>query len=71
MIPQNIAMLRTNDEVDLRTEFKREKLVTHELVHLDRFNNAIFRGALLVGASELKRLGMERNAPPVVCFFDE
>ena len=45
-------MLRTDDEVDLRAEFERKKLMAHELVHLDRFNNAKFRGALSVGASE-------------------
>lgn len=68
---RNIAMLRTDDEVDLRTEFERKKLMAHELMHLDRFNNAKFRGALSVGASESDGSGMGRNVPPVVCFFDE
>jgi hypothetical protein len=40
------AMLRTDDEVDLRAEFERKKLVAHEMVHLDGFNNAEFCGAL-------------------------
>jgi hypothetical protein len=70
LILRNIAMLRTNDEVDLRTESERKKLVAHELVHLDRFNNAKFRGALSVGASESEGSGIGKNAPPVVCSFD-
>jgi hypothetical protein len=45
-------MLRTDDEVDLRTEFERKKLMAHEVVHLDSFNNAKFRSALSEGASE-------------------
>ena len=45
-------MLRTDDEVDLRTEFERKKLMAHEVVHLDSFNNAKFRRALSQGASE-------------------
>ena len=44
--PENITMLRTDDKVDLRTEFEREKLMAHELMHLNRFNDAKFRGAL-------------------------
>ena len=70
LILRNIAVLRTDDEVDLRTEFERKKLMAHEVVHLDRFNNAKFRGALSAGASESKVSGKGRNAPPVVCFFD-
>lgn len=46
--PENITMLRTDDEVDLRTEFERKKLMAHELVHLDRFNDTKFCGALSV-----------------------
>jgi hypothetical protein len=45
------AMLRTDDEVDLWTEFERKKLVAHKMVHLDGFNNAKFCGALSVGVS--------------------
>lgn len=63
-------MLRTDDEIDLRTEFERKKLMAHELVHLDSFNNAKFRGTLSVGASESDGSGIGRTAPPVVCFFD-
>jgi hypothetical protein len=40
------AMLRTNDEVNLWAEFEGKKLVAHEVVHLDGFNNAECRGAL-------------------------
>ncbi len=39
-------MLRTDDKVDLRTEFERKEFVAHKLVHLDGFNNAKFCGAL-------------------------
>lgn len=39
-------MLRTDDEVNLGTEFEGKELVTHEVVHLDGFNNAEFCGAL-------------------------
>lgn len=70
LIFRNIAMLRTDDEVDLRTEFERKKLMAHELVHLDSFNNAKFRGALSVRASESDGSGIGKNAPLVVCFFD-
>lgn len=45
------AMLRTDDEVDLRTEFERKELVAHKMVHLNGFNNAKFCGALSLGAS--------------------
>ena len=62
-------MLRTDDEVDLRTEFKRKKLMAHEVVHLDGFNNAKFRSALSERASESKGLDTGRNPPPVVGFF--
>ncbi len=34
------TVLRTDDEVNLRTKFEREVLVAHELVHLDGLNNA-------------------------------
>ena len=71
LIFRNIAILRTDDKVYLRTEFERKKLVAHELVHLDGFNNAKFRGALSIGTSDSKGSGLGRNAPPVVCFFDE
>jgi len=54
-------MLRTDDKVDLRTKFERKKLMAHELVHLNRFNNAKFRGALSVGASESERWGIGRD----------
>jgi hypothetical protein len=70
LILRIIAMLRTDDEVDLRTEFERKKLMAHEVVHLDGFNNAKFRGALSIGASESEGLGIGKDAPPVVCFFD-
>jgi hypothetical protein len=39
-------MLRTDDKVDLRTEFERKELVAHKLVHLDKLNNAKLCGAL-------------------------
>ena len=45
------AMLRTDDEVDLRTELESKKLVAHKMVHLNGFNNAKFCGALSLGAS--------------------
>jgi hypothetical protein len=70
LMNRNIAMLRTDDEIDLRTEFEGKELMTHELVHLDRFNNAKFRGALSVGASEWQESGIGRDAPLVVCSFD-
>ena len=45
------AMLHTDDEVDLRTEFEGKKLVAHKMVHLNGFNNAEFSCALSMGAS--------------------
>lgn len=45
------AILRTDDEVNLRTEFERKKLVAHKMVHLNGFNNAKFCGTLSVEAS--------------------
>ena len=37
---------RTDDEVDLRTKVERQKLVAHELGHLNELDNAVFRNTL-------------------------
>jgi hypothetical protein len=37
----------TNNEVDLFSKFECEESVTHELMHLDGLNNAVFSNTLL------------------------
>jgi hypothetical protein len=40
------CIVRTDDEVNLRTKFERKVLVAHELVHLDGLNNSEFCNTL-------------------------
>ena len=52
---RRMAMLRTNDKVNLWAKFEGEELMAHELVHLDGFNNAEFCCTLLEGSLRIKR----------------
>jgi hypothetical protein len=46
LMAQNTLMLRTDDEVNLWAEFEGKELVAHELVHLNRFDDAKFCSTL-------------------------